>query len=261
MDFFCVAILLSCIAFSLWTRRHTFHHFWEKDFTTAILMQGLGVLLILMQSYDDPLDELIGVHSLDNWLGHMAFVGALSALILHMQTRLVSIDALRSLYRRDVGYVLTLTPTVTLALLWESPAANTGDRDLLDVKPDAWLDAYWITYSVVFVYLLSYLGVQLLRLRVDDRSRRVSNLCLLFVGIGAISCVIHIVAILAGADYVFGATTVHVGTCLAGSLMALVGAYSWRQKTADIAWDGGKPYTEPRWRRFITTPRRGFEVD
>jgi hypothetical protein len=231
-----ISTMLGCIAYSLWVRRGTFHCYWENCNTICIGLQGVAAILIIPQNsiIERGLHYLTGQWNLDVWLGHMCFMFAIGACLLHTMTRLTPPAGLQKIYCQTVQLPITLTVTLTLAALWESPAADAPNRDItVAAGADVWLQIYWLLLTGTMAYLLVLTALQFVKIRRDRRSRCYANFYLGCIAVGITSCVIRIATILvadpSGASH--NAKIMWFCTCGAASLQSLIAARSWRRRS------------------------------
>jgi hypothetical protein len=236
-----VSTMLSCIAYSLWARRFTFHSYWENCHTACIVLQGVAVLLIVPQNsiIDRGLHWLTGQWNLDVWLGDMCFLFAVAAMTMHTVTRLMPLDDVTEVWRQKVQPPITLAVMLTLALLYKSPTADIpdtahldGDNTLLPISgvADMWLQLYWLVLLGTMIYLMLYMALQFIKIRRDQRSRSSANFYLVCIAVGVISAVARLAAVFDGSDGSDQGTQMWFFTCCATSLQSLIAARTWRHK-------------------------------
>lgn len=189
-------ITLVASLWALWQRRFTWRMYWESAATAAVSFNLLG-LIMASEYVTDTLGrwlfELTGIGGLSNYLDHLLFTGALAAFVTHMQFRTEALgDRLNRKMFRRLNAPLTVVVPLLLALLYCSPRVHSGpvDLDEMHVSIDCgtpWVMAYWMVLCATDLYLLCYLGVLLLEVRIDPRSRRYADAYLVAVLFGVMA--------------------------------------------------------------------------
>src|SRR5699024_2718167 len=108
-------------------------------------------------------------------LGHLCLIAAITANIYHMLVRLADPDQVRSIMRRQ------LTVPVWVAVILMVPSYLLSDQqyhtDLFAASTtDSWLIVYELVGCAVVLYLSAYVSRLMLTLRSDPRARSTINL-------------------------------------------------------------------------------------
>jgi hypothetical protein len=190
----------------------------------------------------------LGQNNLNEWASHCCCLGAVSAFILHMMIRLTDKERLRWQFNRKVGLPLTFSIPVMLALLWESPRADQVPSGYFaDIPPDGWLAAYWILFCGTLLYLEILLGLLLLRVREDKRSRRLADWYLVAVMYAIVGISVRLVTVAYGdnadARYMWLFGCLSVMTFAGGSAFSLRCKNRWLRKhhVTTVAWNLDRP--------------------
>lgn len=227
-----LAVALSCIFWSLWVRRHTWGSRWETAATLNIALQGFAVLLmtpLASATLGRWLHSLTGHWNLEDYLGHDAYIVAASAIVYNAVGRLESSDVLRRDFKQWVERPAALCIPLLFATFTLGNGVRIYEPDFFEVRSDFWLGAYWVILCGTLIYLLSYAAKALLILRQDPRSKRVADIYLAACCCGIITCVIRLVTALTPAPS--HAWAIWLFACACGTGFALMGGYSWLQKT------------------------------
>ena len=145
-----------------------------------------------------PLFPITHTAHLVDFLGHLCWIAALSAVIYATAYRLVPADRIAPVMRRYVDRPCAVAASIMLVCITLSHSTRTRTHaDFFDVPVDGWLRAYWLTYGVLVVYLLIYVARLLLVLRTDPRSRVSADLLLggSVLGIVSVTTIVTLVTL------------------------------------------------------------------
>jgi hypothetical protein len=227
-----IVATLAAIIYSLWIRRHTWRSRWEAGATLNIALQGCAVLLMspwASATLGPVLHQMTGRWNVEDLLGHICLIAAVTAIIHHGFARLDDERQLRGLFRRHIEMPLRLGIPLLLAVFI---IANEGYHpDLFPAHVSTvWFGAYWLVLGALLIYLFSYAGRVLLILRKDPRSTATVNLYLIAAGFGVAATAIQVITAEIGID-----TTLPVWlcACLGAIGFAYGSARSWHAK---VAW-------------------------
>ncbi|MCV7399201.1 hypothetical protein H7K24_03410 [Mycobacterium fragae] len=227
-----IVATLAAIIYSLWIRRHTWRSRWEAGATLNIALQGCAVLLMspwASATLGPVLHRMTGRWNVEDLLGHICLIVAVTAIIHHGLARLDHERQLRSLFRRHIEMPLRLGIPLLLAVFI---IADEGyHHDLFPAHVSTlWFGAYWLVLGALLIYLFSYAGRVLLILREDPRSTATVNLYLTSAGFGVAATAIQVITAEIGID-----TTLPVWlcACLGAIGFAYGSARSWHAK---VAW-------------------------
>lgn len=227
-----IVATLAAIIYSLWIRRHTWRSRWEAGATLNIALQGCAVLLMspwASATLGPVLHEMTGRWNVEDLLGHICLIIAVTAIIHHGLARLDDERQLRGLFRRHIERPLRLGIPLLLAVFIIADEGYHPDLFPAHVST-VWFGAYWLVLGALLIYLFSYAGRVLLILRADPRSTATANLYLISAGFGVAATAIQVITAEIGID-----TTLPVWlcACLGAIGFAYGSARSWHAK---VAW-------------------------
>ena len=117
-----IALTLACAAASLWTRRLTWGCPWEVAPTLGIALYSVGAVLtspLATTITGRALHAVTGIWHLNDYLGHICYIGAAGAIVYAALSRLVDDDILRASIRRlELSAILVVTAMLA-ALAYE----------------------------------------------------------------------------------------------------------------------------------------------
>lgn len=238
-----ITATLAAVLCSLWIRRDAWRSRWESGASLNIALQGCAVLLMspwASATLGPPLHAIFGFWNVEDLLGHVCLIVAVTAIIHHGLARLTSQTHVRELFRRQIVEPLTLgIPLLTAVFI---VADEDYHEDLFPAHlNDIWLGAYWLVLGGLLIYLLTYSGRVLLILRKDRRSTAIVDLYLISAAFSLAANVIQMVTAWAGIDVTM---PVWLCACLGATGFAYGSARSWRAK---VAWfrPGNNPPAQP----------------
>lgn len=240
-----ISVTLAAVFYSLWVRRDTWRSRWEAGASLNIALQGCAVLLMspwASATLGPPLHHIFGRWNLEDLLGHICLIVAVTAIILHGLARLGDERELRGLFRRHIEIPLGLgIPLLVTVFI----VADEGYHpDLFPAHVGTlWFGAYWLVLGALLTYLFTYAVRVLLILRKDPRSTATVNLYLISAGFGVAATVIQVATAEVGIDITL---PVWLCACLGAIGFAYGSARSWQAK---VAWF--RPGSHPRPRRHI----------
>ena len=167
--------------------------------------------------------------NVEDLLGHICLIIAVTAIIQHGLARLDDERQLRRLFRRHIKNTLWLGVPLLVAVFI---IANEGYHpDLFPAHVSTiWFGAYWLVLGGLLTYLFSYAGRVLLILRKDPRSRVTVDLYLISAAFGVAATVIQVTTAEAGIDITL---PIWLCACLGAIGFAYGSARSWQAK---VAW-------------------------
>lgn len=168
---FTLVLLLGCV----WIRRRSFHVPWYRAVTVSVILQAVAFVLVTPELADRTgagpwLFSVSGVPHMRDYMGHLAFLAALTTLSWGLLSRLVSDDRCEEIMRR-LELPVAAVATVMFFALTSSSALRTDVPNFTDLDIDGWLIAYWVLYGAVVIYLLAFVIRLLFVLRTDPPSR------------------------------------------------------------------------------------------
>lgn len=188
-----VAVGLACA--TVIYRWRSFVSPWDFALSWSLLLMAIALPLLrvpgVTPAVNRGLHTLTGRWQLNVWLGHCVYIAAFVALLYYLLTRLDGVDELHRRFRWHIAPVVSITPPVSLALIWMSPAvASSGAVSIVQVPIDGWLLAYWRLMCATLIYLLAYCGWALATIFIHDRrSRLVASLQFVAIVLGGIGTV------------------------------------------------------------------------
>lgn len=226
---------LTAIACSLWIRRGTWRSRWEAGATLNIALQGCAVLLMshwASAALGPPLHRIFGLWNVQHLLGHICWIFAVTAIIQHGLSRLVSEAHERGLLRKYVARPVWIGIPLLVAVFIIADEGHHLDFFAAPVS-NIWLGIYWLVLGGLLIYLLTYACRLLLILRPDPRSKATVDLYLISAGFGVAAHLIQIVTAWAGSDGSDVTLPVWICACLGAMGFAYGSARSWQAK---VAW-------------------------
>lgn len=229
-----IAFTLACTSWSLWIRRATWRRQWEAATTIGVAMQGAGLALIHSPA-SAPMEYLLhaftGEWNLEQYLGHVFYLVAISAVVYNAIERLDDARHTHKSFQLNVEFPLTLAIPLMLVTFSVGNGGNVYRANFFDVPADIWLDLYWTVTCGLWGHLLIYASRALLVLRRDPKSRRVATIYLCGSLSGIIACALRLISV-----YVPVLGTLDHGilfwgfACALGISFALGSGYSWLTK-------------------------------
>ncbi|MGH3971505.1 MAG: hypothetical protein ACRDTV_26265 [Mycobacterium sp.] len=235
-----ITATLAIVVGSLWIRRHTWGSRWEAGASLNIALQGCAVLLMspwASETFGPWLHAVFGLWNVEDLLGHLCLVLAVTAIIQHGLARLVDKDQLQKLLHAHIEMPLQLGVPLLVAVFILADEGYHPDLFPAHVST-VWLGAYWLVLGALLIYLFSYAARVLLILRADPRSRPTVDLYLISAGFGVAANVIQTGTAWAGIDITL---PVWLCACLGVIGFAYGSARSWRAK---VSWFEA-PYHPP----------------
>lgn len=236
-----IVATLGIVAYSLWIRRDTWWTRWEAGASLALILEGCA--LVLMSPWagaaiGSVLYRGLGVWNMQQLLGHLCLILAVSANIHHMLVRLADPDQVRSIIRRQV-----MVPA-WLGLAVMVPAfLSSGQQYLSDffaaASTDSLLTVYELVGCALMLYLCGYVSRLMLALRHDPRARTTIDLYLASMAFGAAACVAVVAS--AWVDFDDAGPVIWACLCLAVGIFAYGSARSWQAKSSWFTSGGGTP--------------------
>lgn len=198
-------VTLAAVGAAFFRRRKSWRcgYMWQQVLTLGVVLQGIGFLLcspIQSKLLGQVLLAITGTSHMDDYLGHLAFLAAVSCVICAVAYRLVpKADLERFLVWIEAPGALAST-AMLLCITFSRrthPRARIRYLDFFDVPLDTWLSAYWLIYGGAMLYLLGVLIWLLVVLRHNDkRSRLSSDLFIAAAALGLASTLTRIADVL-----------------------------------------------------------------
>ncbi|ORA80926.1 hypothetical protein K3U93_13065 [Mycobacterium malmoense] len=227
-----ITVTLVAVGYSLWVRRHTWRSRWEAGASLNIALQGCAVLLMspwASATLGPPLHHVFRRWNVEDLLGHICLIVAVTAIIHHGLARLDDERRLRGLFRRHIANPLALGVPLLVAVFIIADEGYHPDLFPAHVST-VWFGAYWLVLGALLVHLFTYAARVLLILRKDPRSTATANLYLISAAFGVAATVIQVSTAEAGVDITL---PVWLCACLGAIGFAYGSARSWHAK---VAW-------------------------
>ncbi len=227
-----IIVTLVAIFYSLWVRRDTWRSRWEAGASLNIALQGCAVLLMspwASATLGPPLHGIFGRWNVEDLLGHICLIVAVTAIIHHGLARLDDERQLRTLFRRHIAIPLALTVPILVTVFIVADEGYHPDLFPAHVST-VWFGAYWLVLGFLLTYLFAYAVRVLLILRKDPRSKATVDLYLISAGFGVAATVIQVSTAEMGIDITL---PVWLCACLGAIGFAYGSARSWNAK---VAW-------------------------
>lgn len=234
-----IFVTLAIVGYSLWVRRDTWWSRWEASATVAVLLEGCGLLLMspwASATFGSVLHQALGVWNVQQMLGHLCLMAAVSGIIHHMLVRLADPDQVRSFVRRQ------LMVPIWLAIAIMVPAFLLSDQEYYPdffsaPTVDSWMIAYDLAASAVMFYLSVYVSRLMLTLRQNPRAKTTIDLYLASMAFTTAACVTVVAS--AWVDGDDASPVVWACICLAVGTYSYGSARSWRAKSSWFTAGGG----------------------
>jgi hypothetical protein len=236
-----ITATLAAIFYSLWIRRHTWRSRWEAGASLNIALQGCAVLLMspwASATLGPPLHHIFRRWNVEDLLGHICLIVAVTAIIHHGLARLDDDRHLRTLFRRHIETPLWLSVPLLVAVFIVADEGYHADLFPAHVST-VWFGAYWLVLGSLLTYLFAYACRVLLILRKDPRSKATVDLYLISAAFGVAATVIQVTTAEAGIDITL---PVWLCACLGAIGFAYGSARSWHAK---VAWFTPGKYPPP----------------
>lgn len=227
-----ITATMTVIVYNLWVRRETWWTRWEAGASLAVALEGNSLLLMSPwagTAIGLVLHRGLGVWNVQQLLGHLCLILAVSANIHHMLVRLADPDQVRSIMRRQI-----LRP-VWLGLAVMVPAFLLSDQKyrpdfFAAASTDSWLTVYELVGCALVLYLSGYVSRLMLALRHDPRARTTIDLYLVSMVFGAAACATVVVSVWVDIDD--ASPVIWACICLAVGIFAYGSARSWLAKSS-----------------------------
>lgn len=226
-----IGTTLAVVAYSLWVRRDTWWTHWENAATMALALQASALLLMspwAAHKLGPVLHNGLGVWNMQELLGHLCLIGAVTANNYHMLMRLADNAQLRWILRRQLLLPCWLCLAVMLPAYLRSDQAYQPDV-LAAPSRDAWMILYHTVSSSLALYLSCY-GIRLmLTLRHDPRAKTTIDFYLLSMTFAAAAGLTMFAAAWVDDD---ASPAIWLCICLSVGTFAYGSARSWQAKSA-----------------------------
>jgi hypothetical protein len=226
-----IAATLAVVGYSLWVRRHTWQSRFEAGASLNIALQGCAVLLMspwASATLGPSLHRIVGPWNVEDLLGHLCLIAAVTAVIHHGLARLTDKSQLRQLFRRHIDTPIWLGAALLVMVFIIADEGYHADLFPVHIG-NRWLGVYWLVLGGLLIYLFVYAGRVLLILRRDPRSTATVDVYLISVAFGVAANIIQMGTAWAGIDVTL---PVWLCACLGAIGFSYGSARSWHAKTA-----------------------------
>ncbi len=230
---------LAIIAYSLWVRRDTWWTRWEAAASLALALEGCALVLMspwAAATFGPALHRGLGVWNVQQMLGHLCLIVAITANIYHMLVRLADPDQVRSIMRRQLLFPVWLGITLMVPSYLLSDQQYHTDLFAASTT-DSWLIVYELVGCAVVIYLSGYVSRLMLLLRSDPRAKSTINLYLVSMSFAVAACLVVIAS--AWVDGDDASPMIWACICLSVGTFAYGSARSWVAKSAWFTSGGG----------------------
>lgn len=193
------AVALLIIGWAIWERRLSWRALSaDRHATIGCVQTCIALVLFRSQAIADAATWL-GVPYVQSVIAAILLMAMGGCQIYAAACRLVPDDQIR-LFMHRVDVPAAICAQVMLLLFFASPAPHHHHvkTDLLSVPCDLWLDAYWLVYASITLYMAVFLGWLLVALRRDPRARRAPDLMLVSAAFIGLASTVRIVSVLSG---------------------------------------------------------------
>lgn len=172
-----IGVTVLVALYSLWVRRDTWWSRWEIGISTAIALECSALVLMspwAAETIGSPLHRATHLWNVQQLVGHMFLVVAVSANAYHVLLRLADHERILPLFRRHVVWPARIG---LAALVVVFVVADAGYRpDGFSTSGGAWADVYWVLWCGMVIYLCGCATRLLLALRTDPRAKETIEL-------------------------------------------------------------------------------------
>jgi hypothetical protein len=231
---------LAIVAYSLWVRRDTWWTPWESGATLAVALAACAVLLMSPWAgieIGQVLHRGLRVWNVQQLVGHLLLVAALTAIIYHLLLRLADAIQVRLIMRRQLLLPIWLYLAITLPAYLHSDQVYQPDA-FAAPSNDSWMMLYHLASCALMIYLSGYASRLMLVLRHDPRARRTIDLYLTSMAFVTAACLIVIGSIWVDGDD--ASPGIWLCICLAVGTFAYGSARSWQAKSAWFTANGNE---------------------
>ncbi|WP_046302026.1 hypothetical protein [Mycobacterium sp. UM_Kg27] len=229
---------LVVVAYSLWVRRDTWWTRWENAATFALALEACALLLMSPWAgvkLGPVLHNGLGVWNVQQMIGHLCLILAVTANIYHMLVRLADPVQVRFIMRRQLMIPIWLGIAVMV------PAYLRSDQDYQpDVfaapRTDTWMTVYQLVGCALVIYLSGYVTRLMLALRHDPRAKSTIDLYLVSMAFATAACLIVLASTWVDGDN--ASSGIWLCICLAVGTFAYGSARSWQAKSSWFTANG-----------------------
>jgi hypothetical protein len=211
---------------ALYIGRRNWRWRWDRLLLISVAFQAVAFLLIAPFN-NDLLSrwayQLTGLGLLPDFLGHVCQICATDALIVAVAYRLMpKPERLRG--RVEGPSAIASAAMLLTFTLSQHPQPHCKDFFACPLTP--WLRAYWMVFSLIAIYLITFLAYILLAIRREyPESAQIANLYLAAILVGSIVCAAGIFEGLTGKSV--NPLWMWIPICTASGLSFIAGSWTW----------------------------------
>lgn len=170
------------VAWSLWTRRHTWRVKWETASTVNVALMAVAGFLgtpSVGAVIGYWLHHVTHLWNLQFYIGHLCFLGSMCAITYNAAAKLMTDEEFKTWFRNRIQIPTAVGALIITALFTGSRSSKIPYDSLGLMKaPGAYMEAYWVSYCLLLSYLL-YHGIRaFIDLWYDEPSRSITNIYL-----------------------------------------------------------------------------------
>ena len=225
-----IGVTVLVALYSLWVRRDTWWSRWEIGISTAIALEVSALVLMspwAAETIGSPLHRAAHIWNLQQLVGHLFLVIAISANAYHVLLRLADHERIQPLFRRHVVWPVRIG---LLALTGVFVVADAGYQpDGFSTSGGAWADVYWVLLCGLLIYLSGCATRLLLALRADPRAKETVELYTASSAFALAALMAQLSITWSNSD---ASSLVWFCACVSVAIFAYGSARSWRAKEA-----------------------------
>lgn len=225
-----IAATLAVVGYSLWVRRDTWWSRWEIGVSVALALEGVALILLSPWGatiIGPALHRIVGLWNVQDLLGCLCIVVAVSANIYHTMVRLTDPQQVRALMRRQLR-IPVRCGIVAMVVLFAIADEHSLSDGLAAGGTGGWFAAYWAATGGVLLLLCGYATRVLLPLKADPRATETYRLYLTSSTFAIAAIVLQLASVWAALEA--AQVAVWACVCLSIAVFAFGSARSWRAK-------------------------------
>lgn len=194
-----MAAVMVTTGWCLWQRRLAWYCL-PVDRVTTLGCTLVCVALLLFRAHHviAPIGAVTGTPYVEQFLGHLCLLAASGAHIYAAAARLVPDWQLRPLLGRMDIPAAVAAAAMLVCFVCSDARARRPRGDFLALHRDVWLNAYWLIWAAMSVYLLGFLLWLMLTLRRDPRSSSTATMFVVACMLGIVSRLLRVATIVTG---------------------------------------------------------------
>lgn len=163
---------LAVVLYCLWVRRDTWWSRWEVGATSAIALEGCGLLLLTpwaAHQLSPTLHEYLRLWNVQQLVGFLCLIAGVLANIYHMLVRLTDPAHVWPIMRKHLQIPVGLVLAVMLVTFAKCQRGFEPDV-FVGLGDGGWLTVFEMTVAAMVVILSTYVGRLMSLLRRDPRA-------------------------------------------------------------------------------------------